>query len=66
MLGCQMKHYKNYSNSLSSKSYSGILSELPVLSKVFVQEVTTDTYTWPDAIQIKGSVCHSNGVDLVA
>jgi len=23
-------------------------------------------YAWPDAIQIKGSVCHSNGVDLVA
>ena len=23
-------------------------------------------YPWPDAIQIKGSVCHSNGMDLVA
>jgi len=23
-------------------------------------------YTWPDAIKIKWSVCHSNGVDLVA
>jgi len=22
--------------------------------------------TWPDAIQIKGSVCHSNNMDLVA
>jgi len=23
-------------------------------------------YTWPDEIQIKESVCHSNGVDLIA
>jgi len=23
-------------------------------------------YAWPDTIQIKGSVCHSNNVDLVA
>jgi len=23
-------------------------------------------YTWPDAIQIKGSVYHSNGMDLIA
>jgi len=23
-------------------------------------------YTWPGAIQIKGSVCHSNGMDLLA
>jgi len=23
-------------------------------------------YAWPDAIPIKGSVCHSNSVDLVA
>jgi len=23
-------------------------------------------YAWPDTIQMKRSVCHSNGVDLVA
>jgi len=28
MLGCQMKHYNNYSNSSSSKSHSDILSKL--------------------------------------
>jgi len=25
-----------------------------------------DRYGWPGAVQIKGSVCHSNGLDLVS
>jgi len=30
------------------------------------QEGSDYGYAWPDVIQMKGSVCHSNDVDLVA
>jgi len=42
-----------------------IFHTMTVASYVKFWEVTTDTPSLPDAIQIKGSVCHSNGRDLV-
>jgi len=37
-----------------------------LLEKLYLFTLGSDYgYAWPDEIQIKGPVCHSNGVDLV-
>jgi len=48
---------------LSKRTFPVFVSEVKVTAVFF--NGSDYGYAWPDPIQIKGSVCHSNGMGIV-